>query len=101
LVPLLFSSGDAGATWETLRYPGGALLFINSTTGWALGRDIYRTTDAGHHWDRVKTVKWDGQFSFVSPSEGWAVARSDAEVALVRTLDGGASWALLKPIIGR
>jgi len=100
-VAFLFSTRDAGASWEIRRYPGGTLLFIDENTGWALGRDIYQTTDSGLHWERVKTVTWDGQFSFVSPSEGWAVARSDGEVALVRTLDGGTTWALLEPVIGR
>jgi photosystem II stability/assembly factor-like uncharacterized protein len=65
LVTLLFSSSDSGSTWESRPYPGGSLLFIDPNTGWALSRDIFRTTDAGHHWEWVKTVNWDGQFSFV------------------------------------
>jgi photosystem II stability/assembly factor-like uncharacterized protein len=97
---LLFSTHDQGATWESLPYPGGALFFIDGQTGWALGRDIYKTTDGGHNWQWVKRVTWDGQFSFASPTLGWAVAHSGSDVALVHTANGGATWRLLKPVIG-
>ena len=99
-VSLLFSTDDSGSTWKSLAYPGGDLLFIDSQTGWAVDHNIYRTTDAGEHWEKVKTVSWSGQFSFISPSLGWAVAHGDGTEALVRTLDGGSTWLLLKPFIG-
>ena len=55
--------------------------------GWALGRDIYRTVDGGATWSFVHAVTWDGQFSFVDDQHGWAVARNEQEIALVRTAE--------------
>ena len=55
--------------------------------------------DGGRSWDFVKTVQWDGQFSFVSDQVGWAVARQGEALALVSTTNGGRTWNLLKPSI--
>jgi photosystem II stability/assembly factor-like uncharacterized protein len=58
---------------------------------------MYRTDDGGETWEHVKTVFWDGQFSFVGSQYGWAVARSGEALALVKTVDGGSSWVELEP----
>jgi hypothetical protein len=42
-------------------------------------------------------VKWQGQFSFVSDTLGWAVARAEEEFAFVVSKNGGRDWAILKP----
>ncbi len=91
---------DGGQTWARNLYPGGQLELFNRQTGYALGRKIYRTEDGGVTWDWVKTLQWDGQFSFVSEQLGWAVARSEGAIALVKTSNGGGIWDLLKPRIG-
>jgi hypothetical protein len=48
-------------------------------------------------------VHWDGQFSFVSDSLGWAVARAAGNtgtlIALVQTRDGAQSWVEIHPVI--
>jgi len=88
----LFRTDDAGVSWQVVEYPGGAPLFLDDRLGWALGRDIFQTVDGGASWGHVKTVYWDGQFSFVDREHGWAVAVSGEEVALVRTMDGGRTW---------
>jgi hypothetical protein len=44
-------------------------------------------------------VNWDGQFSFVDASNGWAVAQAEEEIALVRTTDGGRIWQMIEPQI--
>lgn len=61
--------------------------------------NILSTTDGGQHWTHVKTVNWDGDFWFVNPQTGWAVARSGVQSALVRTDNGGATWQLLHPVV--
>ena len=96
----LYRTQDGGLTWEERDYPGGQLLWLDASHGWALGRDIYRTGDGGQTWEFVHRVNWDGQFSFVGESHGWAVARTEEDIALVRTRNGGASWVILKPVIG-
>jgi len=67
--------------------------------GWSVGRDLYLTLDGGFSWTKVKSVTWDGQFSFVSQALGWAVARSEEAIALVTTSDGGRSWTEIQPRI--
>jgi hypothetical protein len=95
----VYVSEDGGETWQTHRYPGGTLLFVDADIAYALSHDIYRTLDGGETWTKVKSVSWDGQFSFVNEQLGWAVARSETEIALVKTEDGGQSWSIIEPTI--
>ena len=99
-VSFLYSTEDAGQTWRISAYPGGALLLLDDTTGWALSQEIHKTDNGGQTWRLVKTVNWQGQFSFVSGDLGWAVARSEGAIALVRTTNGARTWSLLEPVIG-
>lgn len=95
-----YRTEDGGATWTVRAYPGGGLLWLDTSSGWALGRDLYQTRDHGESWQFIRSVSWDGQFTFVDPRNGWAVARQGEEIALVRTQNGGATWSLLRPVIG-
>ena len=47
----------------------------------------------------VKTVNWDGQFSFVTRDAGWAVARNADEIAFLTTSDGGETWQEIEAVI--
>ncbi len=94
----IYITDDGGRTWETHEIPGGQMLFLNPSQGWILGKDIYWSDDGGRGWTKVKTVSWDGQFSFVSPNDGWAVATSEDETALVTTSDGGETWQIIEPL---
>ncbi|MFQ5615518.1 MAG: WD40/YVTN/BNR-like repeat-containing protein [Anaerolineales bacterium] len=96
----LYRTGDGGESWRTYPFPGGRLRFTSPDVVWALGGEIYRSEDGGQTWALVKTVHWDGQFSFVSETVGWAVARSGDEIALVRTTNGGERWEVVEPAIG-
>lgn len=99
----LYLTDDGGDHWQIHALPAGVLaseatlVFFDPEAALLMGRDMYRTENAGQSWEHVKTVFWDGQFSFVDPLHGWAVARSGDALALVRTVDGGASWVELKP----
>jgi photosystem II stability/assembly factor-like uncharacterized protein len=95
----LYATEDGGQTWRSNLYPGGQLVFTSPEVGWSLGRSIYQTRDGGHTWRYVKGVYWDGQFSFVDERNGWAVARNEDEIALVKTTDGGRTWVKIEPII--
>jgi photosystem II stability/assembly factor-like uncharacterized protein len=102
-----YSSRDGGATWQTVHLPDKVqaaqdqLIYYGSNNALLLGRDIYLSTSDGQSWVFVKMVNWDGQFSFNDPQYGWAVARSNGEVALVQTTDWAASWTVIKPTIAR
>ncbi len=93
----LYETPDAGVSWSVYDYPGGPLQFVGPSTAFALGRDIQRSDDAGHTWSPVRTVNWDGQFSFVDASTAWAVATDSGQIALVKTSNGGSSWQEIKP----
>jgi photosystem II stability/assembly factor-like uncharacterized protein len=99
----LYTTSDGGATWTMTSSPTGTQDFITGDTGWALSRDLFHTTDGGQTWTLVKTVNWDGQFSFVSDTFGWAVARAASDAgtlfALVQTIDGGKTWSIIHPVI--
>jgi photosystem II stability/assembly factor-like uncharacterized protein len=106
-ISYLYSSDDGGDHWQMFALPkkvNGAktsLIFFDSQTGLLLGRDMYETRDGGETWDLIKTVSWDGQFSFIDEQNGWAIARDQDEIALVRTEDGGRTWSQLDPITAR
>lgn len=97
---VFYRSSDAGQSWVAWDFPGGQVRFLDETRGFALSREIYWTADSGVTWERRKSVNWDGQFSFVDASSGWAVARSGDELALVVTRDGAESWQIIEPRVG-
>lgn len=97
---LVYVTHDGGSTWSSHLYPGGELILLNQRTAYAYGNQkIYQSIDGGQNWEWVKTVEWDGQFSFVSDLVGWAVARTGEAIALVNTTNGARTWGLLKPLI--
>ena len=96
---ILYITADSGRNWRANPYPGGVLQMLNPRVGWALSRDIYQTIDGGLTWEKIKTVNWDGQFDFVNEQTGFAVARSESRVALVRTFNAGRTWEILKPVL--
>jgi photosystem II stability/assembly factor-like uncharacterized protein len=95
----LYWTSDGGKSWQTASYPGGNLLFFSQQQGVALGRTISTTNDGGQTWTKKLSVIWDGQFSFIDPNRGWAVATSQGAIALVKTTDGGGSWDQLHPLV--
>jgi photosystem II stability/assembly factor-like uncharacterized protein len=95
----LFSTTNSGQTWSRLDYPGGKLHFVDQNVAYALGQEIYQSQNGGRTWISIKSVNWDGQFSFVNRNLAWAVARDGEEIALVKTTDGCRSWEMLNPKI--
>ncbi len=97
----VYTTRDLGKTWKhtLLPSPVESLVFLNEQEGWAFGREHYKTTDGGLSWVQIKTVHWDGQFSFVDTLNGWAVARNADEIALVKTVDGGQTWQVIEPLM--
>ncbi len=93
----LFFTDDGGETWSSTPYPGGELRFFDDQTGLALGKEIYKTEDAGVSWTKISVLSWDGFFDFPSVEIGWAVAQSDDQVALVHSQDGGQFWDIIQP----
>jgi photosystem II stability/assembly factor-like uncharacterized protein len=97
--PFLYRAPVSGGGWTSMAYPGGDIFTLDGNRIWALGKDIYRSENAGNTWTKISTVTWDGQFDFVSPTLGFAIAKKDSGYGLVQTNDGGALWALLSPVV--
>lgn len=95
----LYISSDSGSTWEIKDFPGTELLIIDEQKTFALGRDIAFSTNQGQDWTSVKNVRWQGQFSFIDETQGWAVATYEDEIALVNTTNGGKTWLEIEPRI--
>ena len=96
----LYFTVDFGSSWDvqTLPAPVDQLVFLEEGQGFALGREHFRTEDRGSTWEKIKTVSWSGEFSWISAAEAWAVAREGEEIALVHTGDGGESYQVIEPV---
>lgn len=68
----------------------------NSTTG-NNATQIYQTSDGGISWTPQGLTFWGGQFSFINPSTGFAVARANQQLALVSTKNSGLNWEIIEP----
>ena len=97
-ITYIYRTHDRAETWGYTQLPTTVdrLVFLDEDLGWALGRDHYRTTDGGITWELVKTVFWDGDFSYGDPIYGWAVAQNEGEIALVVTKDAGQTWLIIE-----
>ncbi len=96
----IYSTQDGGSTWTSTTYPGVTLYFFSTDTGWALSKKIQLTTDGGKTWKPISDVTWSAQMDFISEQIGWAVARTDNAIALVKTDNSGARWTELTPAVG-
>jgi photosystem II stability/assembly factor-like uncharacterized protein len=117
-VEVFLTTSDAGGTWTgagTVNLgisTDHASVMIQSAGAWlAVGDAIYRTADAGQHWDRaslelpVGAVLTDVQFA--DAEHAWALdplavclgqkANCQTRIALLQTDDSGGSWTELRP----
>jgi photosystem II stability/assembly factor-like uncharacterized protein len=92
----LLRTTDGGSTWSRSD-PGfnmEDIAFVDSSTGVAVGESIYRTTDTGSTWTRVGGLYLTfSSLQMVTPLFGVAALNSTGYADLVRTTDGGATWA--------
>jgi photosystem II stability/assembly factor-like uncharacterized protein len=103
------STGDGGETWTAVRAPrAGRFARFSAATArdWFLwsGRALWRTTDAGKDWSRIRMrvvpkQLWD--LTFTSPSTGWAIFGIGEGAALARTTNAGRDWLPLAPPVRR
>lgn len=105
-----FRFHNDGANWQAWPEPGPDVAsFIDAARGWRLIADpgadglydLEQTHDGGLHWAFVKSVEWSGSLDFVNAQIGWAIAKNGDATALVHTLDGGKTWAEIKPFISK
>ena len=80
--------------------------FLNDSQGWMMTapggplNEIYRTNNGGKTWVNINVVAWkQADFNFVTGQSGWAIVSDGNTVALVHTINGGQSWAEIKPVM--
>ncbi len=93
---LILRTVNGGTTWTSTAFPQQLrdVVFINATTGWAVGVGGYvlKTSDGGENWTPQTSGTSQTLYGvdFVDASKGWAVG--DAGTVRV-TSNGGASWS--------
>jgi hypothetical protein len=97
----IYHTDDGGSSWDIQSIPQGELHKISDQVYYVIGREIYRSDDGGENWDLMKTVNWDGSFSFVDQNIALGVAYDpdDEEYALVKTSSGCTSFEIIDPVI--
>lgn len=83
------------------------LIMLAGTTGWGFVpytskglSQIQRTSDRGMTWVTIKKVAWQSaRFDFVDEQVGWATVTNGTNALLLKTVDGGRTWAPLAPLI--
>jgi hypothetical protein len=108
----VYATGDGGRSWTFRRLPffSQQLDFVDANTGWTFDTrsdSLYRTTDAGSHWVRVKQFVGEQNvngLSFVSATVGFALtARYSADgksgySTMWKTADGGSTWSVMSTV---
>lgn len=97
-VAVFFATQDGGATWKaTAPFPAGGqkplITMADATNWWVLSDSrLHATRDGGATWTEVGRLAGAVQLQFVGPARGWALARADSGIILLRTTDGGQTW---------
>jgi hypothetical protein len=61
------------------------------------GKSIYATQDGGKSWKELAKLNWTGQPNFATSTTGWVIAKAGVSLALVKSIDGGVTWAEITP----
>jgi len=96
----VFGTTDGAIHWQrqlegTPESGVSSIHFLDSRHGFAYAGVLYRTTDGGAYWEAISLPEGTPNFTFASPTQGWAVAiESDqnATTHLYSTADGGLTW---------
>lgn len=98
-IDYFYVTTNGGASWISVPYPGGPLYMMDTVTMFAMGRDQHRSIDGGVNWTPTSLVSWDGQFSFVTSLYVWGAVEASGSYALVKSINGTDSWAMLSPML--
>ena len=98
----IWKTTDQGTTWE-LQYSNSFSSFkdiemFDADCGWAIGDQIYRTTDGGQSWTAAPLPQGvqGVRMEFFSRTDGFMSTRpSGLTNYLYRLFDGGQSWQYL------
>lgn len=102
---ILMETQDQGATWDTTNLQGDffkAFCFPTPETGFLLGNNgtIYKTTDSGGNWDRIRngrlltnsSARFNSMY-FTDLNTGFIVGNKGL---FLKTNNGGSTWVKVK-----
>ena len=93
---------DGGANWVEQKDIGASkpfadILAVSTTQVWALERnnDLWKTTDGGTTWTGLTTARLytGGRLYAIGTDKVWFTGRSGTNLELIRSIDGGDSFA--------
>jgi len=81
--------------------------FLDTHVGWRLTtgqpnrlNELSQTLDGGRTWRKIAQASWKtAQFNFISSQVGWAIVGNGKTSVLIRTADGGKTWAVVNPVL--
>jgi len=91
----LVSTRDGGSSFTVSSLPDDNLadvFFVDSTTAYAAGANIWKTTDAGINWTKIYGFGPGSSYCtlyFINPQTGWYLSRY---FGLNKTADSGVTW---------
>jgi len=91
---------DGGGTWSEYEigdYYLSSIFFIDSSTGWIVGRSIFKTENGGDTW-MEQSIDIPSGFRglfFTDINNGWVYGNSGS---MYKTNNGGETWGKLKEI---
>ncbi len=108
---VFYVTHDGGTTWTPTTpvtfsqgyYRGGSFADVNH--GWVTeGDTLYVTSNGGRQWTTVRPgspFTYVGELDFISPQIGWAVGQALFPPFLLKTVDGGHTWAPMNYTVSR
>jgi photosystem II stability/assembly factor-like uncharacterized protein len=105
----IYVTHDGGKTWQhTSLLPVGLSIFdfVDMLHGWASdGSLLYMTSDGGNRWIKLspnESFQHVSLLDFVTSTLGWAISSPPSmPSSLLKTIDGGRTWTVVSPVIGR
>ncbi len=101
----IYTSHDGGTTWLpssgfARNAHGPNFVSLRDAISWDWANVFHITNDSGNSWRAVTpNLNFSDEFGgvdFVSTTTGWVIlSHADGSTSLYRTMDGGATWALL------
>ena len=94
----IVSTRDGGTSFSVSTLPDNAIsdvFFVDSTTAYAAGANIWKTTDAGNNWTNLYSFTSGGSnldyssLYFVNAQAGWVFRKN----GLYTTISAGVDWA--------
>jgi photosystem II stability/assembly factor-like uncharacterized protein len=100
----LYTTTDGGRSWHLgplLPNNAYSVYFLDAAHAWTLdakANSLLFSGDGGLHWSTAGTIPSNSNgvvmdFQFVTSKVGWALGADSRGVPILKTVDGGATWA--------